>query len=177
MTAEGVASEGFIDRKGLHRQGVVFSVILIGVGLWNLPFLWYPFGEDHALAHLIGKLILEGSVPYRDVLNYKPPGVFYLHALIVGLVGDGMHWVRIADLMSLWVTMTMMLLVASHLRSPGDGLWGALLFGLAYPLMGGFGTRASKRDSFCRFCGGATRMPLVVGTKETAAAWPCAGRP
>lgn len=111
-------------------------LLFLGIGLWNLPSLWYPFEPAQALAQVIAKVILEGGVPYRDALDVKPPAIFYLQAGLMALAGDHMHWLRVADLFSLWVTMVLMLRVGSEIRGPACGIWGALLFGLAYPLMG-----------------------------------------
>ncbi|MGQ9655674.1 MAG: hypothetical protein ACUVXD_16565, partial [Thermodesulfobacteriota bacterium] len=88
-------------------------LLFLGIGLWNLPSLWYPFEPAHALAQVIAKVILEGGVPYRDALDVKPPAIFYLQAGLMALGGDRMHWLRVADLFSLWVTMALMLRVGS----------------------------------------------------------------
>jgi hypothetical protein len=124
----------------MAKQIACYLSVLILVSFWNLPSLWYPFGEDHALSHLMGKLILEGGVPYRDAIDVKPPGVFYLHALFIRIGGEAMHWVRMADLACLWLTMGFMWWVGRSMKSPFAGLWGAALFGFAHSTMGFWNT-------------------------------------
>ncbi len=126
---------GRVVVRGPLRWGWLVPLVG-GIGLWNLPSLWYPFEPAHALAQMVAKVILEGGVPYRDALDVKPPAIFYLQAGLLAVAGDHMHWLRVADLLCLWVTMLLMLRVGSEMLCPGCGFWGALLFGLAYPLMG-----------------------------------------
>ncbi len=117
-----------------------FPLILAVAGLWNLPSLWYPYGQDQGLAHVVGRLILDGGAPYRDAVDDKPPGIFYLYALFIALGGDGMHPARMAGLACLWVTMGLIRQVGRKIREPGAGLWGAFCLGLAHPLMGFWNT-------------------------------------
>ncbi|MBI4493560.1 MAG: hypothetical protein HY690_12290 [Chloroflexi bacterium] len=42
-----------------------------------------PIGSDQGLYTYIGQAILHGRVPYRDYLDPKPPGVFYLRAAVL----------------------------------------------------------------------------------------------
>jgi hypothetical protein len=129
----------------LSHQGWCL-LLFAGIGLWNLPTLWYPFEPAHGLAQVIAKVILEGGVPYRDALDVKPPAVFYLQAALIAMAGDKMAWLRVADLVSLWLTMGSMVHVGSRVRSRAAGLWGALLLGLSYPLMGFWKT--AQAESF-----------------------------
>ncbi len=136
----GPAAMRNIGGEGARQHRWLFVAILALVGLWNLPTLWYPYGEDQALAHVIGRIILDGGVPYRDAWDVKPPGIFYLHSVTIALLGEGMHWTRMADLLGLWATMSLMFRVGVAIQCPGPGLWGALLLGLSYPLMGFWNT-------------------------------------
>jgi hypothetical protein len=128
------------DARDLRRQRWCLLAVLFMVGLWNLPTLWYPYGQDQALAHVIARLILDGKLPYRDALDVKPPGIFYLYALTIALGGEGMQWARMADLLGLWATVFIVWRVGKAMECPTAGLWGAFLFGLAYPLMGFWNT-------------------------------------
>src|SRR5439155_7290378 len=47
----------------------------------RVPLLAVPLERDEGNFGVIGQAILRGEVPYRDVFEHKPPGVFYLYAL------------------------------------------------------------------------------------------------
>src|SRR5262249_48099229 len=43
---------------------------------------------DQGLYHAVAQEIRQGGVPYRDAWDPKPPGVFYVHAAVMGLFAD-----------------------------------------------------------------------------------------
>src|SRR3989442_14506242 len=51
---------------------------------------------------MIGQSLLEGKVLYRDLWDNKPPGIFYLYAVIVKLFGPVMWSVGVVDLLCLF---------------------------------------------------------------------------
>ncbi len=79
-----------------HQQNAVFTAIAVVLGL---PSLLYPFGRDQGLYYYVGReWVLRGSVPYRDVLDHKTPGIYVLHALAVLLFGEKQWGIRVFDL-------------------------------------------------------------------------------
>jgi hypothetical protein len=158
------------------RRGQTWRLLLLllVVGLWNMPTLWYPYGQDHALAHIIGRIILDGGIPYVEALDDKPPGVFYLYALLISWGGEGMHWARIAGLLSLGATMVLMVTVGRVAGAVGAGLWGALLFGLAHPLMG-FWNTALQEDFLLPLLWGSLLCGIVGTASKRTGSWALAG--
>jgi hypothetical protein len=69
--------------------------------LFGLVSVCYPFGGDQGLYYYVGREWLAGSVPYRDAMEQKTPLVFLLHALLLGLTGQNMWAIRVAELV--WV--------------------------------------------------------------------------
>ncbi|MBK8213519.1 MAG: glycosyltransferase family 39 protein [Myxococcales bacterium] len=64
----------------------------------TLPTLLYPFGRDQGLYHYVAReWVLRGSVPYKDVLDHKTPGIYLLHALSVLLFGETMWGIRVLE--------------------------------------------------------------------------------
>jgi hypothetical protein len=60
----------------------LFVVCCAGMGLafW-LPTLLYPFGRDQAAFFYIAREWLLGGVPYRDMVDHKPPLIYAVYAL------------------------------------------------------------------------------------------------
>ncbi len=71
------------------------------VFLRALPNLRYPIGRDQATYCVIGQGLLHGQLLYRDLWDNKPPGIFYLYAVIVKIFGPVMWSVGAVDI--LWL--------------------------------------------------------------------------
>src|SRR5262245_18313022 len=53
-----------------------------------------PLDRDEGVFGYIAQRILDGGLPYRDALDHKPPGVFYLYALalrVLPATPSGVH--------------------------------------------------------------------------------------
>lgn len=67
--------------------------------LFGLGSLTYPFGRDQGLYYYVAReWVVRGSIPYRDVLDHKTPGIYILHALSILLFGENMWGIRVFDL-------------------------------------------------------------------------------
>jgi 4-amino-4-deoxy-L-arabinose transferase-like glycosyltransferase len=90
-----------------------------------------PLERDEGLFAVIGRAILDGAVPYRDVFEHKPPGVFYVYALAVALAPAttrGLHafllvWCLATSIVVAWL--------ARRIAGPGAGVCAAILFAFA----------------------------------------------
>jgi hypothetical protein len=60
--------------------------------------LIYPFGGDQGNYGYIGLVILNGGIPFTDVLSFKPQFTGYLHALAFLSFGKSMLSIRYLDL-------------------------------------------------------------------------------
>ena len=76
---------------------------LVAVFLRALPSLRYPIGRDQATYCVIGQGLLHGQLLYRDLWDNKPPGIFYIYALIVKVFGPVMWCVGAVDILWLLV--------------------------------------------------------------------------
>ena len=84
----GVAAQSASDAmRGLVRKRYRPYFCLAGVcllaGLWRMTFNEVPFERDEGGYAYGAWRILEGETLYRDLLNFTPPGVFYLYALAI----------------------------------------------------------------------------------------------
>lgn len=68
----------------------LFAVLALTVLAQANPGTEYP-GRDSGAFIYIGKQIVKGYLPYLDLWDSKPPGIFYLNALALRL-GRGMRW-------------------------------------------------------------------------------------
>jgi hypothetical protein len=66
--------------------------------LYALPTLFYPLGADQALFATMGRALLGGRLPYVDIVDIKPPAIFFLYALPASLGRATTLGVRLLDL-------------------------------------------------------------------------------
>src|ERR1035437_2063536 len=85
----------------LEHSRTRFLAGLALVFLRALPNLRYPLHSDQATYCLIGQGLLRGQLLYRVLWDNKPPGIFYIYALIVKIVGPVMWCVGVVDI--LWL--------------------------------------------------------------------------
>lgn len=100
--------------------------------LLALPSLMAPMDMDGALFYISGLKILDGQIPYRDFLDLKPPGIYYIYAAAIALFGEHGWSIRLLDL--LIQTGTIALLVMMIRRVTRSDRW-ALLSGMMYALL------------------------------------------
>jgi hypothetical protein len=87
-------------QKFRHYRAWLFAGLAV-VFLRALPNLRYPIGRDQATYCVIGQGLLHGQLLYRDLWDNKPPGIFYVYALIVRIFGPVMWCVGAVDI--LWL--------------------------------------------------------------------------
>jgi hypothetical protein len=66
-----------------------------------LQILMFPFGRDQGIYALVGEGILRGEVPYRDLWDFKPPGIFFVYGLAQGIFGKSMLAPRLVEALGL----------------------------------------------------------------------------
>ena len=70
-----------------HFSGLVLLVAILGLAfILRMKFWGQPFEMDEGAHAYMGWGMLQGLVPYRDMYNGKPPGIYALHALLFLLV-------------------------------------------------------------------------------------------
>ncbi len=83
------------------RSPLWLAGVLVVVFIWALPNLSYPIGRDQATFCTIGQGLLRGQQLYRDLWDNKPPGIFWIFALVVKVFGPVMWSVGLVDI--LWL--------------------------------------------------------------------------
>ena len=90
-TAENPLGTDGGRRPALHTSiAVGFGLLaLVQVIATRLSWVGIPLQTDTGIWAYIGGRILDGALPYRDLWESKPPGIFYLFALVERLFGIG----------------------------------------------------------------------------------------
>src|SRR2546428_3452950 len=67
---------------------VALLAILLGAALLRLRLLTVPLERDEGEYAYMGQLILRGEVPYVAAHSMKLPGIYYVYAAILALLGE-----------------------------------------------------------------------------------------
>lgn len=73
---------------------VLAFILLLAFGL-RMAFVHEPFERDEGFYGYIGQEILRGATLYRDVADIKPPGIYFIYAFMISIVGNSMEGIRI----------------------------------------------------------------------------------
>jgi hypothetical protein len=115
-----------------------------------LPNLRYLLGRDQATYCVIGQGLLQGKLLYRDLWDNKPPGIFYLYALIVKAFGPVMWSVGVVDILWLMVISCCIFYFSRrYLGNPGAAL--AVIFYACRHCRQGY-IHAAQPETFLMLC-------------------------
>ncbi|URW75938.1 hypothetical protein M9980_01525 [Sphingomonas donggukensis] len=125
------------------RWAVALCFLAVAVALRIADFGNPIIHVDEQYYLLVGERLLDGAVPYIDVWDRKPVGLFLLYAGAAALPGDDILGYQL--LATLFAALTA-LVVASGAKTVGASRTGAIAAGIAYlvwlPLLGGRGGQA-----------------------------------
>lgn len=97
------------------------------------PLLIYPLGPDNALFYVSGqKIVTQGAVHYTDMVDVKPPMIYYFNALAITLFGDSTTSPRILDMLLQLVTIFGLITLLRRLS--GRDTWG-IVAAVIYPIL------------------------------------------
>ena len=121
------------DGSRLSLTTTGWSVIWFVVLLLFLPSLSFPLGPDNGLFFVAGeKIVHQGAIHYRDIVDVKPPMIYYVNALAITLFGDSPISIRLLDLFC--QLLTTFFLVRLIRRVSGSGVWAGVAM-LLFPLL------------------------------------------
>ncbi|HTA92762.1 MAG TPA: glycosyltransferase family 39 protein [Polyangiaceae bacterium] len=66
-----------------------------------VQILTFSYGRDQGIYAVVGDGVLHGKMPYKDLWDFKPPGIFLVYALAQGLFGRAMVSIRIVEVAGL----------------------------------------------------------------------------
>jgi 4-amino-4-deoxy-L-arabinose transferase-like glycosyltransferase len=107
-------------------------LIIVASAALLLPLLAYPFGRDQGVFATAADILAAGGVPYRDIWDVKPPGVFYWYWASFVSFGRTMAAPRLLDVIWMAATAGLLFALGRRLLSPWVGAAGALFLVIRY---------------------------------------------
>ncbi len=88
------------------RSNCLVSIVSFSlVAFCLLQLVTMRFGRDQGIYAVVANGMLHGQMPYRDVWDFKPPGIYFVYALALAVFGRNEWGIRIfeaASIASLW---------------------------------------------------------------------------
>lgn len=101
------------------------------IAFCSIVILTFSFGRDQSIYAVVGEGILHGKMPYRDLWDFKPPGIFFVYALAEAAFGRGMVAIRVLEVMGLiGMVFGFMRLAETFFDRPRAGLIGGAVAAL-----------------------------------------------
>jgi hypothetical protein len=66
--------------------------------------LAFSFGRDQGIYAMVGEGMVRGEVPYRDLWDFKPPGIFLVYGVAQGIFGKSMLAPRLLEVIGMVVS-------------------------------------------------------------------------
>ena len=126
---------------------------------------------DDSLYLKAGQLVLDGLKPYRDFYDNKPPGVYYVSAMIAAVGGRG--WLAPRVFLFLFAAAFQVAVISRLERDFGRRVAtiAAILLGLSYPLGQGYSLHTEPFGAAAAFAACA----LVLTERPSLGLWTAAG--
>jgi hypothetical protein len=109
---------------------VFLTIICAVVVLIRLNFIHMPFERDEGAYSYYGQLILDGKTPYVDFYETKPPGLFYIYALLELTFGKSVEALHAAGIVLNLLTTIFVFLIGKALMDRSTGVISAASFAL-----------------------------------------------
>ncbi len=128
--------------KWLERPGIQLAVLLVFSLLLRITTFGHPnMDSDEAFYFLIGQQMHEGALPYVDIWDRKPLGLFLIYYLIAGISHSVIAYQIVAWLfvaLTAWVIAR----IVAEISSSSAGLMAGLCYVALLPLVYGWGGQA-----------------------------------
>jgi len=91
-----------VPRLHIRDPDVWLSWVAWGViAFCSIQILTFSYGRDQGIYAVVGDGVLHGKMPYKDLWDFKPPGIFLVYALAQGLFGRAMVSIRLLEVAGL----------------------------------------------------------------------------
>ncbi|MGK3986094.1 glycosyltransferase family 39 protein [Sorangium sp. So ce136] len=105
-SGETASGEAASERRAAGPARVAgaqaIGAIAIGaIAFLLLQILTYGYGRDQGIYAMVARAVLDGGMPYRDVFDFKPPGIFLIYALTRALFGPAQWGIRALEVLGL----------------------------------------------------------------------------
>ena len=125
-------------------------VILAAYTAFAVALRWVTFGNpvvhiDEQFYLLVGERMLHGAVPYVDIWDRKPVGLFLLYAGMRALGGDGVLQYQLVALAFVAATSLTINRIARQIASPAGAWWAGAIY---LPYLSTFGCFGGQSPVF-----------------------------
>jgi hypothetical protein len=106
--------------------------------IWGLPWIVTPLSTDEAYYALGGRAVLQGDKLYADLWDIKPPLIYIVYAIPLGLFGDSSEGIRVFNLINAVGAVTAVYLFTRRYFGPRAAILGSAIYGFSYFILAGF---------------------------------------
>lgn len=112
-----------------HRWVKILAIIsgLALFVMFSILVLTKPISQDEGVFLTIGKYLNQGWLPYQDLFDHKPPGIYFLFATLFKLFGVNVWVVKITLILSTLGSAVLVKRIGDILKS-GAGIYAATIF-------------------------------------------------
>ena len=148
------------------------NVVLLAQ-LLLFPTLCFPLGRDQGVFTYVAQVMLRGGLPYRDVWEIKPPGIYLVYAGLVKVFGPDPVWLHVVDVVLAAVTA----FALYRWVAPRWGVVAGTVAGIWLPALylGGTYWSLAQAESFANplllGCIGACTMTVAACERRPATGW------
>ena len=119
-------------RKGLtpvrkKRYFVILAIFIIIFLAIKIPNMSFNFSDENTYFYM-GKLILDGYVPYRDFFHANPPVQIYLIGLVMSLVGKHLILLKLIPIAASVTSSLMIFGIVKRYLGEKEGLLASVLY-------------------------------------------------
>ncbi len=82
-------------------DAVLIGVAALVTAFCLLQIALFDYGRDQGIYAMVGRVVTEGGMPYRDAWDFKPPGIFVVYALARAIFGASQRGIRLLEVASL----------------------------------------------------------------------------
>ncbi len=135
----------------LNLRNKDYGIFILVIWIILLPLLFFPLSGDLALFLSAVKVLDGGGLVYKDIIDIKPPFLFYAIKGITVLFGSGEQSVRIFDfLMQTLISSMMYFLVLKITRNKVAAFASGVMYALTYVICNSNNT--TQIESFFGLC-------------------------
>lgn len=114
--------------NGAFHNGLFLAIVLVSFFLVRYGYREIPLERDEGMYLYTGARVLSGAIPYVDIMEAKPPGLFLTYAALYALAAGDLEYLH---LWFAWIVAANTLLVfalARKLLGTGPALTSAVMF-------------------------------------------------
>ena len=121
--------EGFFTRvEKLITNNKILAATLVATFLVRLPSLFEPLWYgDEAIYLTIGQKLARGGLMYVDIFDHKTPGIYYLAAVTLKVLGESIWSFRFLLMIWVLVSLVVFYLLAKKMFNKKAALWAVIL--------------------------------------------------